>query len=97
VKILIGFSNRGSQDFIVESMDAAFRYPQDYSFYIQNVCTGTMSVCLIWVSGAIRIWPVPFPGWNIKRQPNLALHTHSHFTALLEFVWDHSGEQVPER
>lgn len=36
VKFLVGFSNKGSQDFIVESMDAAFRYPQDYSFYIQN-------------------------------------------------------------
>ena len=39
VKLLVGFSNKGSQDFIVESMDAAFRYPQDYSFYIQNVCS----------------------------------------------------------
>ena len=38
VKLLVGFSNTGNQDFIVESMDAAFRYPQDYSFYIQNVC-----------------------------------------------------------
>lgn len=36
VKFLVGFSNKGSQDFVVESMDAAFRYPQDYSFYIQN-------------------------------------------------------------
>jgi len=24
-------------------------------------------------------------------------HTHSRFTALLEFVRDHPGEQVPER
>ena len=28
-------------------------------------------------------------------------HTHTHtpnrFTALLEYVWDHPGEQVPER
>ena len=24
-------------------------------------------------------------------------HTHNRFTALLEFVWDHLGEQVPER
>lgn len=36
VKFMVGFSNRGSKDFIVETMDAAFRYPQDYSFYIQN-------------------------------------------------------------
>jgi len=24
-------------------------------------------------------------------------HTHNRFTAHLEFVWDHPGEQVPER
>jgi len=36
VKLLVGFTNKGNQEFIVESMDAAFRYPQDYSFYIQN-------------------------------------------------------------
>lgn len=39
VKFLVGFSNKGSQDFIVETMDAAFRYPQDYNFYIQNFTT----------------------------------------------------------
>jgi len=38
VKLLVGFFNKGTNDFVVESMDAAFRYPQDYSFYIQNVC-----------------------------------------------------------
>jgi len=27
----------------------------------------------------------------------LLTHTHNRFTALLEYVWDHSGEQVPER
>ena len=37
VKLLMGFSNNGEQDFIVESMEASFRYPQDYSFFIQNV------------------------------------------------------------
>lgn len=36
VKVLVGFRNTGQKDFIVESMDAAFRYPQDYSYYIQN-------------------------------------------------------------
>jgi translocon-associated protein subunit alpha len=37
VKFLVGFSNKGQADFVVDTMDAAFRYPQDYSFYIQNV------------------------------------------------------------
>ncbi|KAM9308541.1 translocon-associated protein subunit alpha [Gastrophryne carolinensis] len=36
VKFLLGFTNRGTEDFIVESLDASFRYPQDYQFYIQN-------------------------------------------------------------
>ncbi|XP_034561769.1 translocon-associated protein subunit alpha isoform X1 [Notolabrus celidotus] len=36
VKFLLGFSNKGSDNFIVESLDASFRYPQDYQFYIQN-------------------------------------------------------------
>jgi len=36
VKFLVGFSNKGDKDFVVDTMDAAFRYPQDYSFYIQN-------------------------------------------------------------
>lgn len=37
VKFLMGFSNKGSTDnFVVESLDASFRYPQDFQFYIQN-------------------------------------------------------------
>ncbi|CAH1779844.1 unnamed protein product [Owenia fusiformis] len=36
IRFLVGFANKGEQDFIVESLDASFRYPQDYSFFIQN-------------------------------------------------------------
>lgn len=36
VRILVGFTNKGRSDFIVESMEASFRYPQDYSFFLQN-------------------------------------------------------------
>ncbi|XP_073487112.1 translocon-associated protein subunit alpha isoform X1 [Aquarana catesbeiana] len=36
VKFMVGFTNKGTEDFIVESLDASFRYPQDYQFYIQN-------------------------------------------------------------
>ncbi|XP_030632164.1 translocon-associated protein subunit alpha [Chanos chanos] len=36
VKFLVGFTNKGGQDFIVQSLEASFRYPQDYQFYIQN-------------------------------------------------------------
>ncbi|XP_014036905.1 translocon-associated protein subunit alpha isoform X4 [Salmo salar] len=36
VKFLMGFTNKGSDNFVVESLDASFRYPQDFQFYIQN-------------------------------------------------------------
>nr|XP_055037533.1 translocon-associated protein subunit alpha isoform X1 [Misgurnus anguillicaudatus] len=36
VKFLLGFTNKGSENFIVDSLDASFRYPQDFQFYIQN-------------------------------------------------------------
>ncbi|XP_062847330.1 translocon-associated protein subunit alpha [Trichomycterus rosablanca] len=36
VKFLLGFTNKGSEDFVVDSLDASFRYPQDFQFYIQN-------------------------------------------------------------
>jgi len=39
VKFLVGLYNKGSQDFVVDSMEASFRYPMDYSFYIRNYST----------------------------------------------------------
>ena len=36
---LIGFTNEGKIDFVVTAIEASFRYPQDFSYYIQNVCT----------------------------------------------------------
>jgi len=36
VKFLVGFFNKGDKDFVVDSLEASFRYPMDYSFYIQN-------------------------------------------------------------
>nr|XP_015923351.1 translocon-associated protein subunit alpha isoform X2 [Parasteatoda tepidariorum] len=36
VHFLVGFSNKGNKDFIVDAMDASFRYPMDFTFYIQN-------------------------------------------------------------
>jgi translocon-associated protein subunit alpha len=39
VKFLVGFTNKGDKEFLVETMEASFRYPQDYSFYIQNFTT----------------------------------------------------------
>jgi translocon-associated protein subunit alpha len=34
--VLVGLQNKGEKDFIVETIDASFRYPQDYSYFIQN-------------------------------------------------------------
>ncbi|XP_076358175.1 translocon-associated protein subunit alpha-like [Tachypleus tridentatus] len=39
VQFLVGFTNKGSKDVILETMDASFRYPMDFSFYIQNFTT----------------------------------------------------------
>ncbi|XP_061584599.1 translocon-associated protein subunit alpha-like [Cololabis saira] len=36
VRFLVGFSNKGSQTFNVQSLEASFRYPQDFQFFIQN-------------------------------------------------------------
>merc|ERR1719322_1160811 len=43
VEFLVGFNNKGDADgiesppdFIVETLDASFRYPMDFSFHIQN-------------------------------------------------------------
>ncbi|XP_041080257.1 translocon-associated protein subunit alpha-like [Polyodon spathula] len=36
VKFLVGLTNKGSKDFIVQSLEASFHYPQDFQFYIQN-------------------------------------------------------------
>ena len=37
VDCLVGFTNNGKNDFIIDAMDASLRYPQDYSYFIQNV------------------------------------------------------------
>ncbi|CAG9803097.1 unnamed protein product [Chironomus riparius] len=36
VEFLIGFKNKGLNDFIIESVEASFRYPMDFNYYIQN-------------------------------------------------------------
>jgi len=36
VEFLVGFTNNGDKDFVLDAIDASFRYPMDFSFYIQN-------------------------------------------------------------
>lgn len=36
VEFLVGFKNKGSNEFIIESVEASFRYPMDFNYYIQN-------------------------------------------------------------
>jgi translocon-associated protein subunit alpha len=36
VKFLVGFYNKGDKEFVVDNLDCSFRYPMDYTFYIQN-------------------------------------------------------------
>jgi len=35
-EFLVGFTNKGNQDMLVEKVEAAFHYPMDHSFVIQN-------------------------------------------------------------
>jgi translocon-associated protein subunit alpha len=39
VKVLVGFFNKGEQDFTIDTIDAALHYPLDYTYYIQNFTT----------------------------------------------------------
>lgn len=43
VRFLVGFTNKGYGEFTVESMEASLRYPQDYSYYIQNYTSLTLN------------------------------------------------------
>lgn len=36
VEFLIGFLNKGLDKFVVESVEASFRYPMDFNYFIQN-------------------------------------------------------------
>ena len=36
IYVIVGIQNKGENDFIIDSIDASFRYPQDYSYFIQN-------------------------------------------------------------
>merc|ERR1712137_1260231 len=35
-EFLVGFTNKGNQDMLIESVEAAFHYPMDHTFVIQN-------------------------------------------------------------
>jgi len=35
-KLVVGFHNNGSENFIVDSIEASLRYPQDFSYFLQN-------------------------------------------------------------
>ncbi|XP_028391715.1 translocon-associated protein subunit alpha-like [Dendronephthya gigantea] len=43
VDCLVGFTNNGKNDFVIEALDASLRYPQDYSYFIQNFTTRTLN------------------------------------------------------
>lgn len=36
VEFLVGFHNKGKSDFVVETVEASFRYPMDFNYFIQN-------------------------------------------------------------
>lgn len=36
VDFLVGFLNTGAEQFVIDNVEASFRYPMDYNYYIQN-------------------------------------------------------------
>ena len=36
MSFLVGFTNKGKQNFLVQSLEASFRYAMDFSFHLQN-------------------------------------------------------------
>ncbi|CAD7090234.1 unnamed protein product [Hermetia illucens] len=36
VEFLVGFNNKGENEFVIDSVEASFRYPMDFNYYIQN-------------------------------------------------------------
>jgi len=42
-EFLVGFTNKGDQEMIVDSMEASLRYPMDFTFHIQNFTAITYS------------------------------------------------------
>ena len=50
-RLLVGTRNTGPHNFIVESIDGSFRYPQDFTYHIQNFTT-------------LRPEKVVEPGWE---------------------------------
>lgn len=41
-EFLVGFTNKGSEDLVLETLDASLRYPMDFNFHIQNFTTITL-------------------------------------------------------
>lgn len=39
VEFLVGFTNKGKTDFILDNLETSLRYPMDFKFYIQNFTT----------------------------------------------------------
>ena len=37
ITVLVGMANSGENDLFVDGIEASFRYPQDFNYYIQNV------------------------------------------------------------
>lgn len=36
VEIIVGFQNKANYDFVIDTLDASFRFPMDYGYHLQN-------------------------------------------------------------
>merc|ERR1719412_3304868 len=42
-ELLIGFTNKGEQEMVLDTLEASLRYPMDFTFHIQNFTTATFT------------------------------------------------------
>jgi len=56
VEFLVGFLNKGESGFTLEHLDASFRYPQDYSYHIQNFTSNTYNSKVVKPKEQATLW-----------------------------------------
>jgi len=65
----------------------------NYGMYVSHVPKNINQICFWPNSLQCNLQNVGLTNCKLPTSP----HTHNHFMALLDFVWDYPGEPAPER
>ncbi|CAF90426.1 unnamed protein product, partial [Tetraodon nigroviridis] len=89
VKFLLGFTNKGSENFVVESLDASFRYPQVKKAVLRPLLEET---CDLWPVCFLPGLPVLHPELHCSPAGNCGpSHATGHLRVLLHPRRAHGG------